>query len=126
MSKDYKNNFHQFKKLKEISRDLRKKDTKAEQKLWEMVRNKKINNLKFYRQKIIGEFILDFYCHSLKLGIELDGKIHIDLKERDKERDMYLKNNFNIKIIRIENKFILENNSEDLKNYLLSILTKTL
>lgn len=122
MSKDYKNNFHQFKKLKEISRDLRKKDTKAEQKLWEIVRNKRINNLKFYRQKIIGEFILDFYCHSLKLGIELDGKIHTDLKERDIERDNYLKNNFNIKIIRIENDFILNNDFDTIKNYLLKFL----
>ncbi|MDQ1281818.1 MAG: hypothetical protein QG630_169 [Patescibacteria group bacterium] len=117
-----RNKFHQFKKLKNISINLRKNDTKAEQKFWNIVRTKRFNNLKFLRQKIIGEFIVDFYCHELKLVIELDGEIHKGLRERDTERNNYLKNNFGLNIIRIENKFILENTKEEIEAYLIKII----
>lgn len=117
-----RNKFHQFKKLKNISINLRKNDTKAEDKLWNIVRAKRFNNLKFLRQKIIGEFIVDFYCNELKLAIELDGEIHKELKERDTERDNYLKNNFDLNIIRIQNKFILENKKEEIEAYLIKII----
>lgn len=117
-----RNKFHQFKKLKTISINLRKNDTKAEQKFWEIVRAKRFNNLKFLRQKIIGEFIVDFYCNELKLIIELDGEIHKGLRDRDLERDNYLKNNFDLKILRIENKFILDNEKEEIKSHLIKII----
>lgn len=114
-----RNKFHQFKKLRDRSRELRKTDTIAEQKLWEILRRKNLNNLKFYRQKIIGEFILDFYCHELRLDIELDGEIHKNLKERDVERDRYLIQNFNLKIVRLDNNFIIKNSEENIKEYLI-------
>lgn len=117
-----RNKFHQFKKLKNLSIEFRRNDTEAEQKFWEIVRAKRFKNLKFLRQKIIGEFVLDFYCHELKLGIEIDGKVHEDLKERDSERDNYLRKNFNVKIIRIKNNFILKSNKEEIINYLNKII----
>jgi very-short-patch-repair endonuclease len=57
------------------ARDLRKRETKAEKILWNFLSNKKLG-LKFRRQHPINRFIADFYCHELKLVIEVDGEIH--------------------------------------------------
>ena len=56
--------------------DLRKRMTPAESALWTLLRNKKLDGYKFRRQHPAKTFILDFYCHSIKLAIELDGGIH--------------------------------------------------
>jgi very-short-patch-repair endonuclease len=76
------------KELREIAkivcRDLRKRSTKAEQIIWEVVRNHKLDTKKFYRQypifyDITGKepfFIADFFCFEEKLVIELDGATH--------------------------------------------------
>jgi len=77
--------------LKERSRKLRTEQTKAEEVLWQELRNKKMG-FKFKRQFAIGKFIVDFYCHELKLIIELDGPIHDEQKEYDKKREEWLKN----------------------------------
>ncbi len=50
--------------------------TPAEKQLWEALRNKQLDGLKFRRQHPVGNFILDFYCPACKLVIEVDGKIH--------------------------------------------------
>ncbi len=60
----------------ERAKDLRNHMTKAEKKLWEHVKGKKILNLRFRTQHPIDRFIADFYCHALKLVIEIDGGIH--------------------------------------------------
>ena len=54
---------------------LRERSTESEKFLWEELRNKK-SGVKFRRQHPLGIYILDFYCHELKLVIELDGKYH--------------------------------------------------
>ena len=56
--------------------------------LWERLRNKQVDGLKFRRQHPIGYFVTDFYCHEIKLIIELEGKIHNkkEQKEYDKLR----------------------------------------
>src|SRR5690606_1794412 len=59
--------------LIEEARELRKKQTKAEEIFWQLVRNRKFNNLKFRRQHQIGNYIADFYCVELRLVIEFDG-----------------------------------------------------
>jgi len=61
---------------KEFSRALRKNHTLAENIIWEKLRNRQFNNLKFRRQHVIEGFVLDFYCNELNLGIEVDGDIH--------------------------------------------------
>ena len=58
--------------LVELSKELRQKQTEAEEILWEILRNRKFNNLKFRRQHPIGRYIADFYCEELKIIIELD------------------------------------------------------
>lgn len=60
----------------ENARDLRKAQTPAEKILWQALRNGKVCNLKFRRQHAIADYIADFYCHQIKLVIEVDGSVH--------------------------------------------------
>ena len=69
-----------------IARDYRKKPTKSEKIMWNVLLNRKFLNLKFRRQHLIEGYLLDFYCHDLKLAIEIDGGIHNDQKEMDIKR----------------------------------------
>ena len=102
--------------LLENSRALRKQSTPAEELLWSKLRNRKLNNLKFRRQQPMEGFILDFYCDQAKLGIELDGGIHLlrELAEYDEQRTAFL-NEFGIEIIRFSNNSVMENIHEVLK-----------
>ncbi len=78
--------------LKPFSQKLRKTMTDAERKLWSRVRGKQLKGLQFYRQKPIGDYIVDFYCPKAKLVIEIDGGQHYTEigKEKDTIRDEYL------------------------------------
>ena len=71
-------------------RHLRKKQTDAEHKLWQRLRNKQVHGLKFYRQYSVGSYILDFYCPQRRIAIELDGSQHLAAKEYDDNRTAYL------------------------------------
>ena len=77
----------------ERARALRKNMTEAEKVLWGYLKGG-INDLKFRRQHPIGIYIADFYCHPVKLIIELDGKIHEDaeVKILDEQRERELRN----------------------------------
>ncbi len=68
---------------------LRKNQTKAEQVLWQELRARKLG-YKFRRQFQIGKYIVDFYCHKLRLVIELDGPIHAEQKEYDAHRQSWI------------------------------------
>ena len=99
---------HNKKSLKEIRRNLRQEATKAEDFLWQHLRNRKLNQLKFKRQHSIGNYVLDFYCASKRLIIEVDGEVHNtpDQKEKDKSRDKNL-TEMNFKILRFSNEEVL-------------------
>ena len=90
------------------ARELREKMTLAEQILWEELRMKKLDGFKFRRQHPIGIYILDFYCHAKKLGIELDGGYHDDenQKKLDEQRTEIL-NKQHVKIIRFKNEEVI-------------------
>ncbi len=62
----------------ENARSLRKVQTKAEAKLWKALRNGKVDDLKFRRQHAFDDYSLDFYCHKIKLAIDVDGEVHND------------------------------------------------
>lgn len=100
-------------------RELRKNQTEAEKLLWEKIRNRQINNLKFHRQYSIGPYILDFFCPQIRLAIELDGNQHKDAREYDKEREMFL-NDKNIVTIRFWNDELIN----DMENVLKIIQNK--
>lgn len=93
----------------EKARELRKRMTPAEQKLWERLKKKQINGNRFRRQHPISNFIADFYCHSAKLIIEVDGGIHSieEQKEYDVQRSEKL-NRLGVAVIRFTNKEIEE------------------
>ena len=59
---------------------LRQNETDPEKILWQYIRNNRLMDKKFRRQHTIAGCVLDFYCHECKLGIELDGKIHLKKK----------------------------------------------
>ncbi len=95
----------------ELSKELRKKQTNTEEILWEILRNRKFNNLKFRRQHPIWRYIADFYCDEIKLVIELDWKIHEKQKEYDNIRNEIINNQW-INILRFENELIFSDISK--------------
>lgn len=111
---------HNKRSLLGIRRALRANSTPAEEILWEEIRNKKLNGLKFKRQHSIGYYIVDFYCASKRLIVELDGEVHNteDQIEKDKHRDQNL-TEMNFKILRISNSQVL-NDIETVKSLLLA------
>jgi very-short-patch-repair endonuclease len=76
----------------ERARELRRNQTDAETFFWAIVRNRALGGFKFRRQKIVGSYILDFYCHERKLAVEFDGGGHVqpNQKKYDAVRDAYL------------------------------------
>lgn len=98
-------NFEANPNLKEKSRELRKNMTPEENKLWyQFLRGYDIH---FSRQRVIGNYIADFYCRRANLVIEIDGAQHYthDSIEYDKERTEYLKT-CGIEVLRFLNKDI--------------------
>ena len=89
-------------KLTAFSQNLRINMTKEEKHLWYDFLNKLPVN--FYRQKVIGNYIVDFYCSSKKIVIELDGSQHYKEENREKDilRDNYL-NSLGLTVLRYTN-----------------------
>jgi len=95
--------------LKYKARKLRNKATTPEQVIWkQMLRRKQFMGLRFMRQKPIFSFIPDFYCHKLKLVIEIDGDSHLSQKEYDEKRTKIL-GQLGIQVIRYTNSQVMEN-----------------
>lgn len=93
---------------------LRINMTRAEKMLWGKLRKKQISGLTFRRQHPINQFIADFYCHKLKLVIEVDGSIH-ELeytKIHDKGRDDEFEK-FGITTLRFKNEEVIENINDE-------------
>ncbi len=95
-------------KLKERARELRKAGILSEVIFWNAVKNKQFLNLDFDRQKIIGNYIVDFYCKSLGLVVEIDGSSHVDKKEYDEKRDAFLES-YGLKVVHIFDNEIKKN-----------------
>jgi len=97
----------------ERAKALRQNPTKAENALWNILRKKQMLNLRFKQQHPIKFFIADFYCHAIKLVIEVDGQIHNKKENQvyDKARTDELENS-GITVIRFSNKEVLENIDE--------------
>ncbi|MDO9288121.1 MAG: endonuclease domain-containing protein, partial [Thermodesulfovibrionales bacterium] len=98
------------KRLKPLSRSLRSNMTDAEKLLWSKIRRKQLKGFQFYRQKIIGNYIADFYCPELKLVIEVDGGQHYSAEggENDRIRDAYITGD-GITVIRFSDRDVLKN-----------------
>jgi very-short-patch-repair endonuclease len=96
--------------LKDSRRELRNSGTAAEAVLWGYLKEKKLQGRKFRRQFSIGDFILDFYCVSEKLAVELDGQSHFTtlgaMNDEQKEEFLELQG---IRVIRFENMEVFDN-----------------
>ncbi len=109
--KEYSDSLHHYAspELKEIAGNLRRCTTEAEDLLWNKLKNKKLNGEKFRRQHALYKFVADFYCHEHKLVIELDGEIHNqkENKEKDESRT-YALEQLGLKIIRFKNEEVVK------------------
>ena len=94
--------------LKQYSRQLRKNMTDAERRIWAKIRMKQLKGYQFYRQKPIGDYIVDFFCPRVKLVIEVDGSQHFsdETTEYDKIRSEYL-SSLGLKVLRFTNTEVL-------------------
>lgn len=77
-------------KMIEIARHFRKESTHGEKILWNALRGRKLDGIKFRRQQPVGYFVVDFYNSSHRLAIEIDGQIHDLQKEADAARQEIL------------------------------------
>ena len=101
---------HQYKpKLKNTARTLRKNMTDSELKLWSRIRRKQLHGLQFYRQRPIGNYIVDFYCPQAQLVLEVDGSQHMSKRGMagDQYRDSYLKKQ-GVTVLRFDNLQVLK------------------
>ena len=91
----------------EWAKAMRAEMTPAEKSVWELLKSKRLLGLRFRAQHPIDIFIADFYCHSLKLVIEIDGGIHLPKaqKEYDIGREAEMER-FGIQVIRFTNEEI--------------------
>ena len=86
--------------LKERAKELRQAGNLSEVLFWNQVKNKQFKGLDFDRQKIIGNYIVDFYCSNCQVVIEIDGSSHDDKVEYDANRDQFLEE-LGLKVIHI-------------------------
>ena len=110
-----KNNFPRLdvspeiqRKMIEIARQFRKEPTRSESILWQALRGKKLDGLKFRRQQPIGNFIVDFYCSALCLVIEIDGDSHGKMIGYDSQRTRIL-NSHGLAVLRYSNDDVVKN-----------------
>lgn len=105
-----------WEEVKDLARSLRKNQTRKEGILWQNLRNRKLSGFKFLRQHPIpydegGKhffFIADFYCHSKKLVIEVDGKIHDLQADYDEQRNLIMRE-MGLDVFRVTNKDVNNN-----------------
>ncbi|MBI5838552.1 MAG: endonuclease domain-containing protein [Chloroflexi bacterium] len=76
--------------MTEIAREFRKEPTRSERILWQALRGKKLDGIKFRRQQPVGFFVVDFYNSVYRLVVEIDGPVHDSQKEADLARQEIL------------------------------------
>ena len=96
-------------KLKANARQLRQNLTDSELSLWRRLRGKQLAGVQFYRQKPIGDYIVDFYAPKAKLVIEIDGSQHLEAPQaaKDRERDEYL-GRLGLTVLRVNGRQVLK------------------
>ncbi|MEW5930528.1 MAG: endonuclease domain-containing protein [Gemmatimonadota bacterium] len=105
--------------LFQAARELRSGMTRAESLLWERLRQRRLSGLRFRRQHAVGRVVLDFYCPEHKLAVEVDGGIHDEpvQAEKDAERTRFLAG-LGIYVLRVRNEEV-ESEMDSLLNRIL-------
>ena len=91
-----------------LAQEARKNLTAAEALLWSQVRDRRLAGRKFIRQKVVGRYRPDFYCHEERLVVELDGTYHHnpEVQANDLERTKWLESQ-GLKVIRFQNEHVI-------------------
>lgn len=92
--------------IEQTARQLRRQLTPAESCLWQALKKKQLNGLRFRCQHPVGQFIVDFYCPSCKLVVEVDGEIHLNQAEKDAARTKQLEK-YGYRVLRFSNEEVL-------------------
>lgn len=100
IKRNYIENIPYNDKLKQNAKELMKAGILSEELFWQQVHKKKFYNIDFDRQRIIGNYIVDFYVKSLGLIVEIDGSSHNDKYEYDDKRQKYFES-LDLKVYRI-------------------------
>jgi very-short-patch-repair endonuclease len=100
---------HSSREVRAAAKALRRAETPAEQRLWRVLRGRAVNGLKFRRQHPLHGCVLDFFCAEAGLCVELDGSVHDDplQRERDDARTAHLAAR-GIRVIRFRNEAVLD------------------
>ncbi|MGM5470349.1 endonuclease domain-containing protein [Flavobacteriaceae bacterium LMO-SS05] len=105
-----KKNIHNRKYLMERRKALRNNSTSAEAALWKHLRRSQLDGRKFRRQHSIENYIVDFYCASEQLIVELDGSVHFNFVQQNKDRERTKRlETLGFRVVRFENKEVFEN-----------------
>jgi very-short-patch-repair endonuclease len=97
------------------ARELRGRETRAEEVLWQELRSRRLDGLKFRRQHPLGPFVLDFCCVERRLAVEVDGGIHDTQQEQDVEREALLVT-AGIRVLRFSNEDVQQRLSRVLES----------
>lgn len=108
VGREIKSDIETLKSTEGFAIELRQRATKSEQILWEALRGRQLNGLKFRRQHPFGPFVVDFFCVEKQLVIEVDGPIHDKQTERDIERQRMIEGT-GCRVLRFSNKDIETN-----------------
>jgi very-short-patch-repair endonuclease len=105
---------------------LRKNMTPAERVMWDELKNRRTFKIRFRRQHPVDIFIVDFYCHEIKLAIEIDGEVHLqeNVFEYDDGRTHDLEK-YGIKVLRFTNVEVVNHRGRVIKMILKAITDKT-
>jgi very-short-patch-repair endonuclease len=95
-------------KILEIAREFRKEPTESEGILWQALRGKKLDGIKFRRQQPVGFFIVDFYNSVYRLVVEIDGTIHNNQIDADRARQDILEE-LGLNVLRIKAETVEKN-----------------
>ncbi|MFI5457682.1 MAG: endonuclease domain-containing protein [Isosphaerales bacterium] len=107
--------------MKARARQLRKNSTFPEQTLWGLLRDRRLAEAKFRRQHPVGPYVVDFYCVSHGLVVELDGRSHQDRGVQDEQRQHYLESVAGLRVFRVDNDDVLHNRESVILGLLLAL-----
>ncbi|MBI1281587.1 MAG: DUF559 domain-containing protein [Anaerolineaceae bacterium] len=94
--------------MTQVARGLRQRQTPSEEFLWQHLRNRRLNNLKFRRQSPIENtaYVVDFLCYEARLVVELDGGIHMSQTEDDAIRQANIEAQ-DYDVLRFQNEYLV-------------------
>lgn len=106
--------------IKTLAREKRHAPTPAEDHLWQRLRRHQVAGVQFRRQHSVDRFIVDFYCPSAKLVVEVDGEIHQYTREEDALRQAYLES-MALRVLRFSNESVLTDTAQVIREIELAV-----